>query len=207
MIGDKPLHTFLDDLAGDAPTPGGGSAAALSGAMGAALVSMVCSLTVGRKKYADVEAQMKTIRQKSEDLRRSLTGLISADAEAFNGVMAAFGLPRQTEAEKAARSEAIQSALKKAALVPLACARACRQVIELSKPVAEQGNPNVASDAGVAVLAAYAGLRGAALNVYINLGSIKDGTFVREKQAELDEILAGADALAEEVHELVKSRL
>lgn len=207
MIKDNSLQSFLDDLASQASTPGGGSAAAFSGAMGAALVSMVCRLTIGKKKYAGVEEEMAAILEQAENLRRHLTEMIHADAEAFNNVMAAYGLPRETDEEKVARGEAIQASLKKAASVPLACARVCSQVIKLTKPAAEKGNVNVLSDAGVAALATYAGLRGAALNVSINLGSITDEAFVNEKQAELDEIMAGAGTFTEEVYELVKSKL
>lgn len=207
MIKEKPLQTFLDELASQASTPGGGSAAAVSGAMGAALVSMVCNLTVGKKKYADVEEEMKALLARSEDLRRQLIDLITADVKVFNQVMAAYGMPRETEDEKEARTEAIQAALKKAALVPLDCARACAEVMKLSRPAAEKGNLNVVSDAGVAVLAAYAGLRSAALNVYINLAGIKDEAFVTEKGGELESIMAGCDDLAEEVYHLVKSKL
>lgn len=207
MIKEKPLQTFLDELASQASTPGGGSAAAVSGAMGAALVSMVCNLTVGKKKYADVEEEMKALLARSEDLRRRLIDLITADVKVFNQVMAAYGMPRESEDEKEIRTEAIQAALKNAALVPLDCARACAEVMKLSKPAAEKGNLNVVSDAGVAVLAAYAGLRSAALNVYINLGGIKDEAFVAEKGGELESIMAGCDDLAEEVYQLVKSKL
>jgi formiminotetrahydrofolate cyclodeaminase len=121
--------------------------------------------------------------------------------------MAAYGLPRETDEEKAARSAAIQTGSKKATLVPLAAARACAEVIDLCQPAADLGNPNVVSDAWVAVLAAQAGLRSAALNVLINLGAIKDEAFVSQHRAELDETLSGHTRLAEEVYELVKGKL
>jgi formiminotetrahydrofolate cyclodeaminase len=207
IIEEQSVQQFLDALAGNNATPGGGSAAAINGAMGAALVSMVCNLTIGKKKYADVDAEMRAILGRAEELRGTLTHLVTADAEAFDKVMDAFGLPRQTDEEKTARAGAIQDATKEAALVPLAVARACVEVIALGKPVAEKGNVNAASDAGVAVLLARAGLKGAALNVLINLGSLKDKTFAAEKEAELNGILAGQDALTEEVYQQVKSRV
>lgn len=207
MIKDQSIQQFLDAMASNSATPGGGSAAAINGAMSAALVSMVCNLTIGRKKYADVETEMQTISGKSEQFRAKLTDMISADVEAFDKVMAAYRLPRQTDEEKQARAEAIQRATQEATLVPLAVARACAEIIALCKPIVEKGNANAASDAGVAALLAQAGLKGAALNVLINLSSLTDNNFVAEKEAELNGILAGQDALTEEIYNLVKSKV
>ncbi|MCB0154267.1 MAG: cyclodeaminase/cyclohydrolase family protein [Anaerolineae bacterium] len=207
MSQEQSLQIFLDELASAASTPGGGGAAALSGAMGAALVSMVCNLTIGKQKFAAVEAEMKVFLAKSEALRARLTAMMAEDVQAFDTVMAAYRLPKETDAEKAARSAAIQESSKQATLVPLAAARACAEVIALCGPVAEMGNPNVVSDAGVAVLSAQAGLKSAALNVLINLGAIKDEAFVAKHQAELDQILNEHDQLAHEVYQLVKEKL
>ena len=207
MSNNPTLTAFLDELASAAPTPGGGGAAALSGAMGAALVSMVCNLTIGKEKFAEVEGRMQEILRQSEMLRARLTAMIEEDVAAFDLVMAAYRLPKASDEEKAARTAAIQDASKKATLVPLAAARACAEVIDLCRPTAEMGNPNVVSDAGVAVLCGQAGLKGAALNVLINLGSIKDEIFVAQHRAELDQLLAGHEALANEVYELVKIKL
>jgi formiminotetrahydrofolate cyclodeaminase len=121
--------------------------------------------------------------------------------------MAAYGLPKDSEAQKAARGDAIQLALKAATEVPLDCARLCAEAVVLSKSVAEKGNKSVISDAGVAVLASYAALRRAALNVYINTGAVKDRTFVEERVGELDRILYGMGALTEEIYQLVKTKL
>jgi formiminotetrahydrofolate cyclodeaminase len=207
MIKDKPIQQFLDELASKASTPGGGSAAAIMGAMGAALVSMVCNLTIGKKNYEDVEGDLKTVLTQAEDLRERLTDMIRADVEVFDQVMAAYGMPKETDEQKTRRSDAIQIALRAATDVPLNCARACAEAIELSRAVAEKGNRNVISDAGVAVLAAYAALRSAALNVYINSGAIKDRAFVDERLAELQRIQMGTDTATEQVYELVKSKL
>ena len=207
MIKDKSVQVFLDELASKASTPGGGSAAAIIGAMGAALISMVANFTVGKKGYEDVDADARDILQHSEDLRDQLTGMIKADVDVFNRVMAAYGMPKETDEEKAARSEEIQAALKEATDVPLACAQAYAEVIKLCQPIAEKGNKNVISDAGVAVLAGQAALRSAALNVYINIGGIKDEAFRSDRQKQLEDILAGMDALTEDVYELVKSKL
>ena len=203
---DLTIQPFLKELASAAPAPGGGSAGAAAGAMGAALVSMVCNLTIGKEKFAAVETELKEVLAKSEALRAELTQLVGDDTEAFNMVMAAFRQPKETDAEKAVRREAIQAATKQATLVPLATARACGGVIELSQVAAEKGNPNAVSDAGAAASCAQAGLKSAALNVLINLPSIKDEIFVAAQQAELDQILA-KQGLADEVYELVKSKL
>jgi formiminotetrahydrofolate cyclodeaminase len=206
MSNKHALQTFLDELASGTPTPGGGSAAAAVGAMGAALVSMVCNLTIGREKFTGVEARMKETLARSETLRAELSQLMTDDIEAYQAVMAAYRLPKDTEEEKAIRTEAIQSGLKKATLTPLATTRACAEVIELGQFVAESGNPNAASDAGAGAACAQAGLKAATLNVLINLGSIKDKVFVSTHQAELNRILSKHN-LADEIHELVKSRL
>jgi len=200
------IQPFLDELAGGTPTPGGGSAAAAVGAMGAALVSMVCNLTLGKEKFTDVEAQIKDTLAQAEALRTELTQLIDEDAAAFNTVMAAFRLPKTTDEEKATRSEAIQTATRKATLTPLATARACAKVIELGQLAAEKGNPNAISDVGAGVIFAQAGLKAAALNVLINLPSIKDEAFVSTHRAELDHILTKHD-LADQVYQSIKHKI
>jgi len=207
MIKDKSLQVFLDELASSAPTPGGGSGAAVMGAMGAALVSMVCNLTVGKKGYEEVEDDLKDILKQAEALRDRLTDMIRADVEVFDRLMASYRLPKETDEEKAARSEVIQASLKEATDVPLNCARACAEAIELCRVAAEKGNLNVISDAGVAVVAADAAMKSAALNVYINVGSIKDKAFAEERSTELKKILKDADGQTSEIYELVKSKL
>ena len=207
MIKDKPVQFFLDELAGKSSTPGGGSAAAIIGAMGAALISMVANFTVGKKNYEAVEVEIKAILTRSEELRAELTGMVKADVDVFNKVMGAYGMPRDTDEQKEKRTIAIQAALKEATDVPLACAKLCAEVIKLCLPVAEKGNKGVISDAGVAVLAGYAALRSAALNVYINIGAIKDESFVQDRSRQLEKILSGMDTLTEKVYQIVKSRL
>ncbi len=201
------IETFLTELASAAPTPGGGGAAAISGAMGAALVSMVCNLTIGKKKYVEVEAELKEVLAKSEGLRVVLTGMIGEDVQAFDAVMGAYGLPKATDDEKAARAEKIQAALKIACDVPLACCRACRAVIDLAAITADKGNLNVVSDAGVAVLSAYAGLRSAALNVYVNAKGLEDRDFADERLKELEDLLSEAGALTEKIYAVVKAKV
>lgn len=207
QIKDSSLQSYLDTLASKNATPGGGSAAALMGAQSAALTSMVCHLTIGKANYADVEADMKTLLIQSETLREELTAMIKADVDIFNALMATYALPKDTDEEKAARSTAIQHVLKDATDVPLACAKACAQAIALSKIAAQKGSTAVISDAGVAVMSGYAGLKSAALNVYINTASLKDKAFAQIKIAELTAILNEAEVSSHEIYELVKTRL
>ena len=206
-IKDKSIEVFLDELASKAATPGGGSAAAVMGAQSAALTSMVCNLTLGKPKYAEVETQMQELLAKSERLRQTLIGMIKADVEVFDRLMACYGMAKETDAEKTQRSAAIQAVLKEATEVPLACAKACAEAIAFSRIAADKGNLGVISDAGVAVMAGYAGLKSAALNVYINAGSLKDRKFAEAKLAELAEILGNADVSTEEIYQLVKIKL
>ncbi len=206
-IKDDSLQNYLDTLASKSATPGGGSAAALMGAQAAALTSMVCNLTIGKPKYAEVETEMRALLEKSEILRESLTEMIKADVDVFNRLMATYGLPKETDNEKVARSAAIQTVLKDATDVPLACARACAEVIALSQIAAEKGSTAVISDAGVAVMSGYAALKSAALNIYINAASLKDREFADKKIAELTAILNNAEVASQEIYELVKSRL
>jgi glutamate formiminotransferase / formiminotetrahydrofolate cyclodeaminase len=172
------VHGFLSELASSSPAPGGGSAAAFSGACGAGLVSMVCNLTIGKEKYTDVEDDIKQVLRSSETLRKSLTRLIDEDTNAFNEVIAAFKMPKDTEEQKKTRSEAIQKGYQRAANVPLKTARTCKDILDLALVVAEKGNQNSTTDAGVAALMAKAGVESALYNVEINLGSIKDQSFV-----------------------------
>jgi formiminotetrahydrofolate cyclodeaminase len=208
MAEGQALGAFLDDLASERPTPGGGGAAAISGAMGAALVSMVCNLTIGKPKYAEVEADLKQVLETSEKLRAELTKAVGDDVKAFDAVMGAYGLPKgETDEEKAARIAKIQAALKEATDVPLECARLCAEVVKLSAVTADKGNVNVVSDAGVAVQSAYAGLMSAALNVRVNAKSIKDRDFADGRLQELETLLADAGAETERTYEVVKSKL
>ena len=207
MLTDLTIKKFLDELASNSPAPGGGSVAALSGAAGAALASMVCNLTIGKKKYADVQAEMNSVLQKSEQQRQELTQLVDKDTEAFNGLMAAFGLPKGTEQEQSARAAAIQKATKAATLVPLRVMEICQDALECAKTVAAKGNKNSASDAGVAALMLQASCAGAALNVRINLGSLQDSGFVQEVTQKTDTLFRKAEALSREVLSEVEKSL
>jgi methenyltetrahydrofolate cyclohydrolase len=206
-IKNQPIQTFLGELASKSATPGGGSAAALMGAQGAALVSMVCNLTIGKSKFAEVEAELQDVLEQAEALRSQLTSLIQADIDVFNRLMSKYGLPKESDDEKVIRSAAIQEVLKDATEVPMQCVHACAEVICLSKVAAELGNPSAVSDAGAAVMAAYGGLKSSALNVYINLGSIKDKSFSEAKLGELEQITENIEQLVNEIYQVVKTRL
>jgi len=206
-IKDIAVEPFLEALASRSATPGGGSAAAIIGAMGASLVSMVCNLTIGKKKYAEVEDEMKDILAKAEALRVKLTAMIEDDVKAFDAVMGTYGMAKETDAERQVREKAIQAALKQATEVPLRCCQAAREVIDLAATASDKGNLNVISDAGVAVLAAYAALRSAALNVFINTRMITDKPFAEAKLKELEALLAGADSATENAYGVVKEKL
>jgi methenyltetrahydrofolate cyclohydrolase len=207
MIAQQPLGTFLDNLASSAPTPGGGSAAAVIGAMGAALVSMVCNVTIGKKGHEAVESEMTAIRDESERLRARLTSMVADDVAAFDALMAAYRLPKASDDEKSRRAAAIQTTLRAATETPLACAHACSEVIALSRQAGEKGYAGVVSDAGVAVLAANSALRSAALNVYINAPSLKDRGYADAAVAEIEKLLADGARESEAVFELVRGRL
>ena len=166
--------SFLDDLAAATPTPGGGSAAAHAGAMGAALVAMVARLTIGTKKYAAVEAQMNEILNQVERLRRELTAAVDEDAQAFEGVLAAFKLPKATPEQEKVRAEAIEKATLQAAQVPLAVAEKSVSVMALAERAVALGNLNAISDGASAAAMAHAALTSAGYNVRTNVNSLAD---------------------------------
>ena len=207
MLIDKKVSNFLDELASNSPTPGGGSVAALAGALGAALISMVGNLTVGKKKYEDVEEDIKKIISSSEKLRYELSQLIEEDVKVFNNFMATYKMPKETEDEKKVRTEKIQQSLIEAAKVPLKVAYKCLDVLSLSQEVAEKGNVNVISDAGVAALLAKAALESAILNVKINLKMIKDERITEELSSSLKELLLKEKGQKEKVLGIVEGKM
>lgn len=207
MLTDKKVSNFLGELASNSPTPGGGSVAALAGALGAALISMVGNLTAGKKKYENIEEDIKKIVSSSEKLRYELSQLIEEDVKAFNNFMATYKMPKETEDEKRMRTEKIQEALIEAAKVPLKTAYKCLDIMILSREVAEKGNVNLISDVGVAVLMAEAALESAILNVKINLRMIKDEKVRTELSSSIEEILLKENGQKEEVLEIVESKM
>jgi formiminotetrahydrofolate cyclodeaminase len=201
------IGSYLDKLASGEPEPGGGSAAALVGALGAALVTMVTELTLGKEKFASVQDSIAAIRADSEKLRAELTRLVSLDADAYAKVAEAMKMPKETDEQKAERARLLQAALKGAAEVPLQVAEAAAAVARLSLPAAEQGNPNAVSDAGVAVALADAAAQSAALNVKINLAWIDDKDYTEATWARVESLLAETAGLRGDVLALTYSKL
>ena len=201
------INSFLSELASSSPAPGGGSVAALSGGLGAALTSMVCNLTIGKEKYADVQDDIKKTLKQSEKLRKKLIELIDEDTNAFNNVMKAFKMPKETEEQKKKRSKAIQEGYKTAAQVPLDTAKACLQILDTAKTVAEIGNVKSITDAAVSAIMARSGVESAILNVKINLGSIKDEDFVKKISNELENILKNVSNKTQEILKIVNSKI
>ncbi len=204
---DLKVKSFLDEVASESPAPGGGSVAALAGALGAALSAMVCNLTLNKEKFASVHDEIEEVLERCEHTRERLTDIIDKDTEAFNKVMDAIKLPKGTEEEQKKRKKELQKALKGAALVPLETARLCAEVIELSKVVAQKGNQNSITDAASSAIIAEAGFRAAILNVKINLASIKDKKFVEEISYEIEMIEKNMEDGIKEVMDIVGSRV
>ena len=204
---DLKVKSFLDEVASESPAPGGGSVAALAGALGAALSAMVCNLTLNKEKFASVHDEIEEVLERCEHTRERLTDIIDKDTEAFNKVMDAIKLPKGTEEEQKKRKKELQKALKGAALVPLETARLCAEVIELSKAVAQKGNQNSITDAASSAIIAEAGFRAAILNVKINLASIKDKKFVEEISYEIEMIEKNMEDGIKEVMDIVGSRV
>jgi len=204
---ELPLERFLDQLASAAPTPGGGSAAALTGAMAAGLISMVCNLTIGKRQYAEFEPEALALRERAEALRAELQALAQADVEAFNRLSVAYKLPRTTDADAATRRAAIQNATKLATEAPLRTARAVADLLPLCAPLARSGNRLLASDVGVALLLIRSAVPAALLNVEINLGGLDDQQFVREIRAQIGDLTIGLDEEIQGVLALVQERM
>jgi len=203
----EPLQTYIDDAASGKPAPGGGSVSACVGALGAALVSMVCNLTIGKERFAPVEDTVRELVARSEDCRARLEQLLQDDTTAYNDVIVGYRMPKDTDEQQAARTQHIQAALKHAANVPLEIARTALEVCGLAKVAAEVGNPAAVTDAAIGAILGESAAQGGALNVKINLGSIKDEDYVAACRQELDELLAEAAPLRAEVLAITESKL
>ncbi len=203
MLVELSVEEFSQVLGSDSPAPGGGSVAALSGTLGADLVSMVCQLSIGKKGLESFESELGEILDNARALSKSLLKRVDLDTEAFNGVMAGFKMPKETDDEKAARREAIQAAYKEAVQSPLGIASECLAVLRLAEKLVGKSNPNTLSDLGVASQQAYAGLEGAIMNVNINLPSIKDGDFVDAITLETSTFLEDGGKIRDVVHKFV----
>jgi len=190
MLTELTIKEFINKVISNDPVPGGGSVSALNGALAAALSAMVANLTVGRKKYAEVNDIMEELSSRFEKLSSRLIEDVDRDSDAYNRVFAAFKMPKETDEEKAIRSEAIQRETKYAAQVPMEVARAVYEVLPMIDTVAQKGNSNAVTDACVSMMCARTAILGALLNVRINLTSIKDEAFVNAMREEADTIEA-----------------
>jgi len=201
------LRDFANELSTDSPAPGGGSVAALAGALGSALTSMVANLTIGKKEYQDNWDAMKDVAVEAQRLKNELLRSIDQDTDAFNNLMNAFRLPKKTDAQIAEKERAIKEATKEACLVPLDVMKNSLEVLKLAQVVAERGNENAASDAGVASLMARSAVEGAGLNVKINLPGIKDSEFIETMKSKVKDLIAEANHLQSKIIEMVNRKI
>lgn len=202
-----PCNEFVEVLASKAPVPGGGGASALVGAVGTALGNMVGSLTVGKKKYADVEAEMYELKAKSDKLQAELLHLIERDAEVFEPLSKAYGMPRETEEEKAEKARVMEIVLKDACSVPMEIMEKCCEAIDVIEEFAAKGSALAISDAGVGVVFCKAALLGASLNVYINTKSMADKEYAASLNEKADKMIADYSKKADEIFAAVNARL
>ena len=207
MLFRSPCNEFVEVLASKAPVPGGGGASALVGAIGTALGNMVGSLTVGKKKYADVEEEMYELKGKADALQKELLHLIERDAEVFEPLSKAYGMPRNTEEEKAEKARVMEIVLKDACSVPMEIMERCCEAIDLIEVFAEKGSTLAISDAGVGATFCKAALEGASLNVFINTKSMKNREYADELNKKADEMLSVYTKKAEEIYQSVAARL
>jgi glutamate formiminotransferase/formiminotetrahydrofolate cyclodeaminase len=207
MSGGESVSGFLASVASSNPVPGGGSVAAHAGALAAALAQMVAGLTIGKKKYAAVDAEMKEAALKSVALGNQLATLVKRDAEAYALVSEAYKLPKEPADAAARRSEAVTAALLKAAEVPLETVRAAVGVAELAALVAEKGNTNAVTDAGVAALLAAAAAKGAAYNVRVNVQALEDKSKGQSLAREAEQLVKRASEFAERATSIVERAL
>lgn len=211
MFINNSLQEFIDVVASDNPTPGGGSVSALAGSLGGALTNMVGTLTIDKKIWSelsdDVKVEMKKAFDEMTEKINSLSKIIDEDSTAFDDVMTAFKMPKETDEEKKARSNAIQEGYKHALEVPLKCAEECYRVLELQEVFANYGNVNAITDVGVGTLLAYTGLEGALFNVTINLLSVKDMEYKKEMEGKVSALLKDGKRLKSKLIEKVYERL
>ncbi len=198
---------FVEVLASKAPVPGGGGASALVGAVGMALGNMVGSLTVGKKKYADVEADIIAMKEKATALQADFLRLVEADAEAFEPLSKAYGMPRETEEEKAEKARVMAIVLKDACAVPMEIMEKCCEAIDVIEEFAAKGSALAISDAGVGVVFCKAALLGASLNVFINTKSMADKEYAASLNEKADKMIADYSKKADEIFAAVNARL
>ncbi len=207
MLVKLSIEEFSRVLGSNSPAPGGGSVAALSGVLGADLVSMICRLSIGKKGYEPFHNELEETLKKAQSLSTSLLKRIDLDTEAFNGVMAAFEMAKETEEDEKSRKEAIQKAFKDAVQSPLGIASECLDVLRLAEKLLGKSNSNALSDLGVASQQAYAGLEGAIMNVNINISSIKDGDFVIGTSSEISALLEDGSRVKNNIYKYVSENI
>lgn len=206
-IEEMNLNDFLSETASSSPAPGGGGGCAFVGALGVALGNMVGSLTLGKKKYADAEDDMKNLSVRAQKVREELVSLISADAEAFEPLAAAYRMKSDTAEEKAAKDNELEICLKGACEVPLEIMRKCCEAIDIVMEYAAKGSVMAISDAGCGAIICKSALQGAALNVFINTKSMKNRELAEKMNEEADELLRKYTMLADEIYAMVFSKL
>ncbi|MBS6024115.1 MAG: cyclodeaminase/cyclohydrolase family protein [Paeniclostridium sordellii] len=206
-ISEKTCEDFVDVLASKSAVPGGGGAAALTGAIGIALGSMVCNLTIGKKKYAEHEESVKSILEKARSLEKDLIGMIDEDAECFLPLSKAYGLPSSTDEEKKIKSETMENALKKACEVPIKIVKVCYESIKLHEDLVDKGSRLAISDIGVGVQCIRAAILSGQLNVLININSIKDEKYVNEVRNEINSLVEEGVKICDEVYLKVEKAL
>lgn len=207
MITDDTCREFVDVLASKAPVPGGGGASALVGAVGMALGNMVGSLTVGKKKYEQFEDYIKDLMGRADELQQELLDCVEKDAEVFKPLSKAYGMPHETEADKAAKAEVMAKVLKDACEVPLEIMRKCCEAIDICQEFAGKGSRLAISDAGVGVIFCKSALQGASLNVFINTKVMEDRKYADRINTEAEEMLREYTMTADEVYARVYSEL
>jgi len=207
VIGEKELDKFAEAVASPAPAPGGGSVAAVCGALSAALARMVANIALGKKEYESAHRDLRRLCKEAEGLQDTLLQLAEEDSEAYRAVIKSFSLPKDTTAQKERRRRVVQAALKRAAEVPLETMESCLDVLSLSRMALRKGSREAFTDAGSAALLAHAALKSAELNVRVNLMSIRDDAFRRRAEAEAGKMSRDATALLRTVKRLVRERM
>jgi len=207
QVKDETIGAFLADLASQSPAPGGGSVAGITGAMAAGLISMVCAITLGRKKPPEDAEEIASIHEQAEALRRDFEELAQADIEVFSRLSAAYKLPRTTDADAASRRAAIQKVTREAAEVPLKTAHAAASLLPLCTAMVNRCSRMLVSDIGVSALLARSTLQAALLNVEVNLSSLEDTLFVQEVRAQMEDMTIGLAEETSGIVEIVQNRI
>ncbi|RKY25787.1 MAG: hypothetical protein DRP79_06120 [Planctomycetota bacterium] len=205
MYLDRPIADYLDDCAARKAAPGGGSVSALAGALAAAMSCMVANFTVGGEKHKEVEPQAREALERSAEIMNACAKIIDEDVEAYNGYTRASQMPKETDAQRSARKEAMQNALKRAMEVPMGLFRLCREQMSIAEKMANIGNLNLVSDAGVSMLLAEAAMHGARLNVEINCKYLKDEELVAGTRAEIEKVTKECAGIRDRVMKIVNS--